>query len=71
VRVAGPGSGIQLVQRVGCFSWTPTSGFLRDKFADATGYPLLNRPAACQHRACDCYQVNYGQQRVLRDTAQG
>ena len=34
------GVGVQLVQRVGCSSWTPTPDLLRGKPADATGYPL-------------------------------
>ena len=34
------GVGVQLVQRDGCSSWTPTPDLLRGKLADATGYPL-------------------------------
>ncbi len=61
--------GVQLVQRVGCSSWTPTLDLLRGKLADATGYPLpYPCLAAGLHPACaitvPLRAVNHGQQRV-------
>ena len=66
--VAGRGVGVQIVQRVGCSIWTSDPDLLRDKLADATGYPLPPpRPAASQHPPCaisvPLTPVNHGQQR--------
>jgi hypothetical protein len=38
----------QVVQRMRCFTWPTSSGPLRGKLADATGYPLPARPVLRQ-----------------------
>ncbi len=62
------GVGVQLVQRVGCSSWSPTPDLVRGKLTDATGYPLpYPYFAAAQHHACaisvPVRAVNHGQWR--------
>jgi len=63
----GWGVGAKIVQPQGAPSWPPPPSPLRDKLADATGYPLptpvlrqANPPCAI---SVPLRQVNHGQQR--------